>query len=382
MEFVYSELIKALENNKPCVLATAIRTQGSTPQKVGTKLLVREDGSTAGTIGGGCVEHDIQIEAMNLLLDKQSKAFIREYEMNEEMAAEQGLVCGGTMWFLIEPIWQPEPDLSYARQILEAYLGKPYLAVASLVKVASRISSGIGTKLVVHSDGSTAGSLGTEALDSQVTNTAMNMMHEGIHHFMLKDKEAEVFIEILGTPLTLIVFGAGHIGKSLSRMTRLLGFRFVIVDDREDYASKELFPEADEVLAMDFVESMKQLPLNPGTAVVVATRGHRHDYYVLKELIKYPVGYLGMVGSKRKQILIYEELFAGGVPLEPLLKIKSPVGINIGARTPEEIALSIMAEIIMWRNGGDGKPLKMDEQLVVKTFNKATRKSEKATSQV
>ncbi len=382
MEVVYSELVKSLENNKPCVIATAIRTQGSTPQKVGTKLLVREDGSTAGTIGGGCVEHDIQIEAMNLLLDKESKPFVREYEMNEEMAAEQGLVCGGTMWFLIEPVWHPEPYLSYAREILEAYRGKPYLAVASVVKAAPRMSAGVGTRLVVHSDGTVGGGLGVEALDSQVTNTAMSMMREGIHHFMLKDKEIEVFIEVMGTPLTLIVFGAGHIGKSLSRMTRLLGFRFVIVDDREDYANKELFPDADDVLAMDFVESMKQLPLNPGTAVVVATRGHRHDYYVLKELIKYPVGYLGMVGSKRKQILIYEELFAGGVALEPLLKVKSPIGLNIGARTPEEIALSIMAEILMWRNGGDGSPLKMDEQLVVKTFHKATRKSEKAVSQI
>lgn len=382
MEVVYSELIKSLEENKPCVLATAIRTQGSTPQKIGTKLLVREDGGTAGTIGGGCVEHDIQIEAMNLLLNRNSKPFVREYEMNEEMAAEQGLVCGGTMWFLIEPIWQPEPYLSYARKILEAYQGKPYMAIASLVKTSSRMPASVGTKLVINSDGSISESLGPETLDSAVQNAAVNMMKEGIPHFILKEKETEVFIEVFGTPLTLIVFGAGHIGKSLSKMTKLLGFRSIIIDDREEYANREIFPDADEVLAMDFVEAMKQVPLNPGTAAVVATRGHRHDYYVLKELIKHPVGYTGMVGSKRKQILIYEELFAGGVPLEPLLKIKSPVGLNIGARTPEEIALSIMAEILIWRNGGDGKPLKMDEQLVVKTFQKAARKTEKNATKV
>ena len=373
MEIVYGELIKALEDKKACVLATSIRTQGSTPQKVGTKLLVREDGSTAGTIGGGCVEHDIQIEAMNLLLDRDSKPFVREYEMNEEMAAEQGLVCGGTMWFLLEPIWQPEPYLSYARQILDAFQGKPYLAIASLVKAAPRMSASVGTKMVIHNDGSSSGSISSQAFDTLISDTAISMMREGLHHFMLKEKETEVFIE---------VFGAGHIGKSLSKMTKLLGFRSFIIDDRDDYANRESFPDADEVLAMDFVESMKQVPLNPGTAVVVATRGHRHDYYVLKELIKYPVGYIGMVGSKRKQILIYEELFAGGVPVEALLKIKSPIGLNIGAKTPEEIALSIMAEILMWRNGGDGKPLKMDEQLVIKTFHKASRKSEKAISQL
>lgn len=382
MELVYSELVKSLEENKPCVLATAVRTQGSTPQKVGTKLLVREDGSTAGTIGGGCVEHDIQIEAMNLLLDRESKPFVREYEMNEVMAAEQGLVCGGTMWFLLEPIWQPEPYLSYARQIIEAHNGKPYFAIASLVKATPRMSANVGAKLIIHNNGSASGSLSIEALDSLITSTALSMMREGINNFMLKEKETEVFIEVFGTPLTLIVFGAGHIGKSLSKMTKLLGFQSIIIDDREDYANIESFPEADKVLAMDFVESMKQLPLNPGTAVVVATRGHRHDYYVLKELIKYPVGYIGMVGSRRKQILIYEELFAGGVPMEPLLKVKSPVGLNIGARTPEEIALSIMAEILMWRNGGDGKPLNMDEQLIIKTFHKAARKSIKAVTQV
>ncbi len=382
MEIVYSELIKSLEDKKACVLATSIRTQGSTPQKVGTKLLIREDGSTAGTIGGGCVEHDIQIEAMNLLLDRDSKPFVREYEMNEEMAAEQGLVCGGTMWFLLEPIWQPEPYLSYARQILDAFQGKPYLAIASLVKAAPRMSASVGTKMVIHNDGSSSGSIGNQALDTLILDTAISMMKEGLHHFMLKEKETEVFIEVFGAPLTLVVFGAGHIGKSLSKMTKLLGFRSIIIDDRDDYANREIFPDADEVLAMDFVESMKQVPLNPGTAVVVATRGHRHDYYVLKELIKHPGGYVGMVGSKRKQILIYEELFAGGVPVEALVKVKSPIGLNIGAKTPEEIALSIMAEILMWRNGGDGKPLKMDEQLVIKTFHKASRKSEKAISQV
>lgn len=378
MEVLFNELIKSLEDDKPCVLATAIRTQGSTPQKIGTKLLVLEDGTTVGTIGGGCVEHDIQVEAMSLLLDRDSRPYVREYEMNEEMAAEQGLVCGGTMWFLIEPIWKREPYLSLAKQINDAYQGKPFLVVATMVRTDKSLSSVVGTKILVHNDGSFSGSLGSASLDNLIIISAAKMMKEGIHHFMLREKETEVFLEVFGAPLTLIVFGAGHIGKSLSKMTKLLGFRSVIVDDRDDYANRESFPDADEILAMDFVESMKQLPLHPGTAVVIATRGHRHDYYVLKELIKYPVGFTGMVGSKRKQILIYEELFASGVSIEPLLKIKSPIGLNIGAKTPEEIALSIMSEILMWRNGGDGKPLKMDEQLIIKTFQKATRKTEKA----
>ncbi|MBI2861319.1 MAG: XdhC family protein, partial [Chloroflexi bacterium] len=132
------------------------------------------------------------------------------------------------------------------------------------------------------------------------------------------------------------------------------------------------FPEADEVLAMDFVTALRQLPINANTSIVVATRGHKYDDLALLEAARSPASYVGLVGSKRKTLLIYRELLRQGIPTERLREVHAPVGLNIGARTPEEIALSILAEVTMVRLGGDGRPMKLDEHLLFKAQEKAS----------
>ena len=172
---------------------------------------------------------------------------------------------------------------------------------------------------------------------------------------------AEYFIEAYTTPPQLVICGGGHVSKAIAPLAKSLGFRLFITDDREEFANKERFPEADIVVPLKPEEGLPKLPINANTFIVVATRGHRYDNVALESAAKTPARYVGLMGSKRKTILIYEDLIRNGMPLERVKEIRSPVGLDIHARTPEEIAVSVMAEVLMFRLGGTGQPMKLEE---------------------
>jgi len=351
MEELFRNLVRELEAGRSCVLATVVRTGGSTPQKAGARMLIKEDGTAVGTLGGGCVEHDIQVEAVSLFLKESPRPYIREYLLNEELDSEHGLVCGGRMEFLIEPL-SPEA-LPLFREVLSACQGGPPLARAVLLRPET------GRKLVLRGEGR-EGSLGDPELEEKVAGAVRNLGMEGLAECLLKENGAEVFIEVFAASPRLVIFGAGHVGRALSKLARAVGFRVTVVDDREDYANRESFPDADEIVVADFPEAVDRLSLTPGTAVVIATRGHQHDFDVLARAIWKDVWYLGMIGSRRKVLLIFEELMRRGIPPERIARVYAPIGLGIGARTPEEIALSILAEMVMLRRGGDGRPMKIE----------------------
>jgi len=167
----------------------------------------------------------------------------------------------------------------------------------------------------------------------------------------------ELFIEVAVPSPSLLIIGAGHIGQSLSRMGKLVGFRVVVLDDRPDFANVERFPEADEVIAADFAETLRDYPITDTTYVVVATRGHRYDEQSLRQVINSSAAYIGMIGSRRRVATVLRHLAEEGYPPERLRQVYSPIGLDIGGETPEEIALSIMAEIVQVRRGGRGQSL-------------------------
>jgi len=369
MEAVFREAVRVLERGEPCVLATVVQTLGSTPQKPGAKLLVRKDGSGVGTLGGGCVEGDIWFLA-KVLLREGGPPEVREYHLNEDLAARDGLVCGGTMRFLIDPIYEPASFLPIARAVVRAYEGGDPVAVASVLRAPQGSGLRVGQKVLVRADGSTEGDLGDPALTARVVESAREAMPRGeTRHLDLG--EVEVFVEGYTTPPTLVLMGGGHIGKALARMGRMLGFRIYVVDDRPEFANPERFPEAEATLVADYAEGLRQVPVNANTAVIIATRGHRYDDMATEAAVRSPAGYVGLVGSKRKSVLILEDLYRKGIPDERIRQIRAPVGLDIGARTPEEIALSILAEVVMWRNGGSGGPMQMSARL----FETARRKA-------
>ena len=355
MREVFHEAANLLGSDGSVVVATVVRTKGSTPQKPGAKLLVREDGSGVGTLGGGCVEGDIWF-ATNELLKRGGGAEHREYQLNEDLAAEDGLVCGGTMFFLIDPVYEPGGYLSAAREIDAAYGGGPAVALASLVK-----GRGVGAKLLVREDGATEGSLGNAALDADAIRRAPGLMVHGRNEYVTTESGDEYFIEAYTSPPQLVICGGGHVAKAIGPLAKKVGFRLFVTDDREEFANIERFPEADGVVALRPEEALPTLPINANTFIVVATRGHRFDNVALEAAARTPAKYVGLMGSRRKTILIYEDLMRSGLPMERIREIRSPIGLDIRGRTPEEIAVSIVAEMLMFRLGGTGEPMKLDD---------------------
>ena len=293
----------------------------------------------------------------------------REYELNEDLAAQDGLVCGGTMFFLIDPVYQPDDYLDYAREIDAAYAGGPSVAQASLIKPPEG-GAGVGNKLFIRENGETVGSLGDDALDRDAVKRASELMAMGRNEYVTAENGAEYFIEAYTTPPQLVICGGGHVSRALASHAKPLGFRLFITDDREEFANEERFPEADIIVAEKPEDALGKLPINPNTFIVVATRGHRFDNVALAAAADTPARYVGLMGSKRKTILIYEDLVRMGIDEERLRSIRSPIGLDIRARTPEEIAVSIMGEILLFRLGGSGQPMKLEQHRIDRIISK------------
>ena len=359
MREVFHEAAAELDDGRPVVVATVVRTKGSTPQKPGAKLLVRDDGSGVGTLGGGCVEGDIWFAAQELMR-RGGSAQYRDYELNEDLAAEDGLVCGGTMYFLIDPVYEAGSYLDYAREIDAAYAGGPAVALAT-VTAAGDGAGTLGARLFIREDGSTEGTLGSPEMDREAVKRARELMVHGKNEFVTMRDGPEFFVEAYTTPPQMVLCGGGHVSKAIAPLAATLGFRVFVTDDREEFANSDRFPEADIIVAEKPETALPQLPINPNTFIIIATRGHRYDNVALEAAALTPAKYVGLLGSKRKTILIYEDLIRTGLPIERIREIRSPVGLDVRGRTPEEIAVSIMAEVLMFRLGGTGQPMKIED---------------------
>jgi xanthine dehydrogenase accessory factor len=253
---IYETIVRAKQEGKRIALATIVRHLGSTPRKDNAKMLVYEDGSTFGSVGGGCVEGEIWQKAREVLDSGQARLF--RFELTEEDAENDGLVCGGTVEIFVEPI-VPEPRL--------------------------------------------------------------------------------------------VILGAGHLGKAMAEAALPLGYEVVVIDDRESFASRERFPQAREVRTAPFEECLRGVDVNSGTFILIVTRGHRHDVIALRQAVRTNARYIGLVGSRRKIQLSVQSLLDQGFAPSLFERLYAPIGLEIGSETPEEIAVSVIAEIIALRKG-------------------------------
>jgi xanthine dehydrogenase accessory factor len=236
-------------------------------------------------------------------------------------------------------------------------------ALVTIVSATGSTPREEGTKMLVKPDGSILGTIGGGNLEAQVIEEAIKVIKQGKPkrlHMSLTAKEAEeagmicggdleVFIEPILTPSTLYIFGGGHVSLPLAKMGKLLGFKIAVIDDRVEFASTDRFPEADILLAEEFTSSFPKLKIDKSSYIVIVTRGHQHDELVLEWAVGTPAKYIGMIGSQTKVKTIFSHLLAKGVSKEKLDRVHSPIGLAIGAQTPEEIAVSILAEIIKVR---------------------------------
>jgi len=229
-------------------------------------------------------------------------------------------------------------------------------ALTTVVGLKGRPAVQLGAKMVVTSDGQRTGSLGDPGLDGRVLEDLRQVMETRkvqVKTYELADgQSADVFFELFMPPPRLVVVGAGHIAVPLAAMGKMLDYEVVVIDDRSTFASKSRFPTADQVIVGDYEESITNLELNESSFVVLVTRGHRHDVLSLRKVIQKPLAYIGMIGSRRRVYAVLKLLKDEGVSIEDIAKVRAPIGIDIAARTPAEIAICILAEIInVWAGG-------------------------------
>jgi len=261
---VFAAVTAALDRGEPAALVTIVSTTGSTPQRIGAKMLVFGDGRIVGTIGGGCYENDAFGKAREAI--RTRKPQLVHYELDDDFAQETGLVCGGQMDVYIEPI-EPSPEL--------------------------------------------------------------------------------------------YIIGAGHVGFHRARVAQEVGFNVHVIDDREKFANAERFPTAAEIVVDDIPVWLAKASLPPHAYAVIVTRGHVNDLEALRALARRELRYLGLIGSRAKVARIYEELSKGEISGEALASVHAPIGLDIGAVTPQEIAVSIVAELIAVKHGKeDPRPLR------------------------
>ena len=280
---------------------------------------------------------------------------------------------------MIDPIYEPDEVLGFANEINDAYSGKAPVALATLISKPGEcllpIGSGVetGRKLFIREDGTTIGSLGSQAIDNDAIYRSNKLMVHGANEYVVTENGTEYFIEGYTSPPKLILVGGGHVSKAISSLAEKLGFHVYITDDRSEFANKESFPEAKETIAMQPECALKQIHITKNTFIVVATRGHRYDSDALAAAAKTAATYVGLLGSKRKIILIYEDLVKMGLSRDRIKELRAPIGLEINARTPDEIAISIMSDILMVRFGGSGENMKLDDKLIEKIFSKHTK---------
>lgn len=366
-EVIEKSLIE-LEQGKKIVLATVVNTKGSTPQKIGSKLLIRKDGSTIGTLGGGCVEGDIWFESKTMLEENTpEESRYREYTLNQELAEEEGLVCGGTMFFLLDKLEPNKSNIEYLRTLQNSLNGKE--GGKSLITLVDSTNNKImtGTKKIFDFD-QTSNIKNDEifAEPNQIEDVINNRQNKCVK---LEDGN-EWYVEMYTTPSTLLICGGGHIANSLAPLAHKLNFNVWITDDRKEFANSNRFPNAERIVNDLPENALKSLPVTENTYIIIATRGHRYDLVATQAAVSTNAKYIGLLGSMRKAILVSEDLLKNGIPEDKVKAIRSPVGLDLRGRSPDEIAVSIIAEMLMIREGGTGLSMAMPENIWEKITNK------------
>jgi len=355
---VLREALERLSLGERLALATLVETRGSTPQKVGARILVRGDGGSLGTLGGGAVEAEAVREAT--LRVGWGEPLLCEYTLSTG-TDEWGLACGGTMLVFVEPL--EERALGWLPAVVDAASGGDPVAVVTLLD-----GPRAGSRLVVRESRS-GGSLGDPAVEAEAAHLARQVLVDE-RPVLRSVAGLRLYAESFAPAPELIIVGAGHVGKALATLGKFLDLQVTVIDDRGEYAVRERFPEADRVIAAPVATALAELRVSPRTAIVVAMRNHDLDYEATAAALRTPARHVGLIGSRRKAILIAERLLAAGIPAERARALRSPIGLDIGATTPAEIALAILGEWLMLRQGAGGKALHLGPELFAKAVER------------
>ncbi len=346
---IYTEIIEALKAKERLALATIIQRTGSAPRAVGAKYLIRADGRTVGSVGGGCVEAEVWQNAQEVLREERKR--ILHFRLTPEDSAGSGLICGGNIDVFLEPL--KEDFLMIYQEIKRVKQEGGMATLATLISPEGDPRQERGTKLLIKDSGERVGSLlGEKELEEEVLKERERLFREKKPIVLVLpsgDQKVEVLLEPILSEPTVFLFGAGHISQQLAPLAKKVEFKVVVIDDRETFANYQKFPEADEVIVTEFERSFDRLSIDESSYIVIVTRGHLSDGIVLEQALKSKARYIGMIGSKKKIKTLFDDLLEKGIPKEDLNRVHAPIGLEIHAETPEEIAVSIVAELIKVR---------------------------------
>lgn len=352
MDGILLQVHQELTQGRSLCLATIVNQIGSAPRALGASFLVREDGSIAGTIGGGRLEADVIATAVQTLASKESR--IMHFRLKGTDAAQTDMLCGGDVDVYLEPVLpgdQAALDIFAAAARVLAR-GDRALLITPLLPGAQE--SLAGRKLLISEKGETIGSV--EVLP-ELANDLRSDLEELVGRanpglWMQQTAEGlkiDCFLEPVASAPLVFLFGGGHVSLQVAKLVKMVGFKLIVMDDRSEFANPQRFPMADDIWVGDYEKVLENTELGPEAYVLIITRGHVYDKEVLAQALSKPAAYVGMIGSRRKREIIYRALLEEGFSQDDLAKVHSPIGLDIGAETPEEIAISIVAELVQER---------------------------------
>lgn len=376
MRWLHRELRRLRDAGEPVVTATVTDVRGSTPRGAGARMLVRGDGTIAGSVGGGCGEEQVRREALHVLDDGRSR--LMAIDLTGEMSPDSATHCGGIMEVFLDRLaWQERPRVGLgAAEALDAIDGEIDERRAPVVLAVVAGGGGealpAGARWVIAGQPGEAGPAlrltgrlpvdeGFGSLLEQVAADALTdgrmrrlgaRLAEGRWIATTEPGHVDLLVEAIAPVPELIVVGAGHIAVPLVALGRLLDFEVTVIDDREDFATRSRFPDAESVLVGPVDETLRRRRIGPDTYIVLVTRDHQHDEAALGAVLGTPAAYVGMIGSRRRVREVFRRLGDAGVPVARLDRVHAPVGLAIGAETPAEIATAIAAELVQVRRAG------------------------------
>ncbi|MEI6262800.1 MAG: XdhC family aldehyde oxidoreductase maturation factor [Deltaproteobacteria bacterium] len=333
-----SAVNETLSRKQPLVMALIMSQEGSTPRTAGTRMMIGADGYV-GTIGGGRIEASV-METAREMLHKPGAVTI-SFDLTSEIADAMDMVCGGKLEILIDSIAPNETNRLFFSGLLQMLDQRQ-----KGLMVTELLESGVlqVKRAILREDGVV---IGTPDFKMEI-DSIPKKLHAPI---LIQSSDRRFFIEPVMAPGTVYLFGAGHVSLQTAILAKRVGFEVVVLDDRMEFANTSRFSDADDVrVPASFEIAFEGLEIHADSYLVILTRGHLHDKTVLQQALKTPAGYIGMIGSRKKRDAIYQALENDGFTAKDFQKVHCPIGLSIGAQTPEEIAVSIVAELIHARS--------------------------------
>jgi len=344
MSEIFDTLGRWLASGERVAIATVISVDGSAPRDVGAKMLIAQSGRIAGSVSGGCVESNVAEEAQSVLAS--GRPTIARYGINRNMMWDVGLSCGGAIDVFIE---RADPHA----QVPVELAGVEPFAACTVVRGADRV----GAKLVVRADGTSLGSTGDDALDRRIAQAAVGAIERGQPQSLRVDAH-EIFADVFVPQPRLVIVGAVHTALALSAAASAAGFAVTIIDPRPQLNARERFPHASELRVGWPEDELPKLRIDESTYVAVLTHDEKFDDPTLAHVLRTRAKYVGAIGSKKTQALRRRRLLDAGFSERDVDRVHAPIGLDIGAQSPEEIAIAILSEMIAVKYGHRGASLK------------------------